>query len=198
MQERIIIWDNDGTILGSKNPADNSAAAKVILPGVAYLMNLENSVNIVCSGSKTELIDRQNFDAEKMVEKFTALMEQLPITAAVFAPTIGGTECWVVIKDSCCGGVELRKAHEDPRYAEYIGKFKKPDAGMFAVIRDLLAEFDLPMTEANTVVIGDAWQDQAAAKLANLPFIPAQYIHGTMTEIEARDYINGTKELIGS
>jgi hypothetical protein len=195
MQERIIIWDNDGTILGSKNPDDTSAASKVILPGVAYLMNQENSVNIICSGSRTELSERHNFDVEKMVEKFTTLMEQLPITAAVFAPTIGGTECWVVIKDSCCGGVEVRKAHEDPRYAEYIGKFKKPDVGMFAVIRDLLAEFDLPMTEANTIVIGDAWQDQTAAQNASLPFIPAQYIHGTMPEKEARDYIEGKKKL---
>ncbi len=59
-------------------------------------------------------------------------MEQLPINAAAFSPSIGGVACYVVIK-KLDGNILIKKAHEDIRYAEYVGKFKKPDIGMFVV-----------------------------------------------------------------
>jgi hypothetical protein len=181
MQEKIIIWDNNGTIVGAKDPNDTTNAAKVILPGVEFLMNQDNTINMVCSGGKRSEGELHNFDPEKIVAHFEALMEKLPITAAVFSPDSEGNECWVMVKDSCCGGVDVIKAHEDLRYEDYIGKFKKPDLGMFVVIKDMLEELELVMSEKNTVMIGDSWHDEVAAQGVGIGFIHANVIHGVAT-----------------
>jgi hypothetical protein len=82
-------------------------------------------------------------------------MEQLPINAAAFSPSIGGVACYVVIK-KLDGNIFIKKAHEDPRYAEYIGKFKKPDIDMFIVMRDIaLAEYGQVIDKDSSIMIGD-------------------------------------------
>ena len=40
MDNKIIIWDNDGTIIGSLDPNDKSPKSKVILPGVKEVMKV--------------------------------------------------------------------------------------------------------------------------------------------------------------
>ncbi len=176
MQQRIIIWDNDGTIMGAKDPNDISNSAKVILPNIEKVMQQEGTFNIVCSGMKTPESEAQNFDPAKIIEKFKKLMMQLPVTIATFSPAIGGTECWVVIKRNDTE-FEIRKAHEDERYAHLIGQFKKPDMGMLHVIKDLVKEHGLIIHEDNTVFIGDAEQDKIAAYVFKISFIHATHIH---------------------
>ncbi len=189
MQERVIIWDMNGTIVGAKDPNDTTNSAWNVLPGVSFLMNQANTINIVCSGGKRPEHESQDFDPEKVVAKFTALMEQLPITAAVFSPANGGTECWVLVKDSCCGTVEVIKAHEDLRYEDYIGQFKKPDLGMFVVIRDMLEELEIAMSAENTVMIGDTWHDEVAAQGVGIGFLHANVIHNAaMSKANASGY----------
>jgi hypothetical protein len=40
MKYKILIWDNDGTVTGSKNPNDGSVNAKIILPNVEKTMGV--------------------------------------------------------------------------------------------------------------------------------------------------------------
>lgn len=188
MYQKIIIWDLEGTIQGLVGTPD----AHRILPGVEHLMLQQNTVNVVCSGSIT---DEQHGNAEQTVEKFRFLMEQLPIKVVLFSPAAGGTECWAVVKDSCCGNIDIRKAHEELRYSEYVGRFKKPDIGMLAVLKDLLAELEIMQAEDMMLMIGDTWHDQKAADFLDLPFIPAAYIHGKMSEQELRAFMNEGKSL---
>jgi histidinol phosphatase-like enzyme len=175
--QKIIIWDNDGTIMGSKDPHDTTSAAKVILPNVATTMRQKNTLNIICSGMKTPESESQNFDPEKIIAKFTTLMLELPISIAVFSPAIGGTQCWALIKEAD-NQITIFKAHEDERYRHLIGTFKKPDIGMLVVIKELLREKGIVCDGTNTVFIGDAWQDMKAAHGAQLPFLHAKHIHG--------------------
>ena len=49
----IIIWDNNGTIMGSKNPNDTTHSAKIILPNIEKIMRKNKTTNIICSGCKT-------------------------------------------------------------------------------------------------------------------------------------------------
>lgn len=73
----------------------------------------------------------------------------------------------------------IRKAHEEPRYQKYIGEFKKPDIGMFVVIKDLaLEEFGQTISDSNSVMIGDTWHDEAAAKAFGIKFMDAKIIYG--------------------
>lgn len=53
MTIKVIIWDNDRTILGSNNPNGSTPQAKVILPNVSKVMNIPGTINIICSGGKT-------------------------------------------------------------------------------------------------------------------------------------------------
>jgi hypothetical protein len=171
----VIIWDNDGTIMGTLDPDDRSHE-RIILPNVKEVMNKVHALHIVCSGSKTTKSELQNFDPMKVIDRFTKLMKELPIKAAVFAPTIGGTECWVMIHTND-GLLEVRKAHEDPRYKHLIGKFKKPDSGMFRVIADLVKEFDVNANSQDMIMIGDMWQDEKAAEGAGIEFLDVAKIH---------------------
>lgn len=177
MTSKILIWDNDGTIMSSRNPNDASSNAKVILPNVKRIMNSNNVLNIVCSGMKTPESESQNFDPIKVIERFRLLMDELPITIATFSPAIGGTECYVVIKRSPTDALEIRKAHEDVRYQHLIGKFKKPDTGMLIVIQDLIKEIGYESISTELLFVGDAWQDEQAATACDITFIPAQLIH---------------------
>ena len=95
--KKILIWDNDGTIMGQKKPNDNSCKAKTILPGVADAMQ-DADYNFVISGFKSKESEAQNFDPEKIITRFTELIKNLPINAALFSPTIGGICCYAVIK----------------------------------------------------------------------------------------------------
>lgn len=105
-------------------------------------------------------------------------MEKLPVVAATFSPKIGGTECYVIIKKSADDAIVIRKAHEDPRYHHLAGQFKKPGAGMLIVIKDMvLEEFGLKITPQNSLMIGDTWHDEHAAKAMNIPFLEATIIH---------------------
>lgn len=169
----IIIWDNHGTITGSKNPTDT---ARIILPNIEKIMRQKNTINIVCSGTKSEH-ELQNFDPNTIIEELTTLMNKLPIQLAIFSPAAGGTECWVIIKNKT-GAIEISKAHENTRYTNYRGKFKKPDTGMLIVIKDILKEiFGYTIDATNAIFIGDALQDKQAATNFGIPFMFAQEIH---------------------
>jgi phosphoglycolate phosphatase-like HAD superfamily hydrolase len=173
--KKIILWDNDGTVTGSKNPNDTTNNAKVILPNVETTMR-NAEFNFIISGCKSAESEAQDFDPEKISSKFIDLMKKLPISAAAFSPLKGGVACYVVLKKD--NGINIIKAHEDQRYKEYIGKFKKPDIGMFVVIKDLAEkEFNLVISYETTAMIGDTWQDKEAAKSFNVPFLGANEIH---------------------
>ncbi len=73
MENKIIIWDNDGTITGSKDPNDKTSKAKTILPNVKQIMAAAK-FNFVISGCRTPESEVQNFDPEVVVEKFIKLM----------------------------------------------------------------------------------------------------------------------------
>lgn len=172
----ILIWDNDGTVTGAKDPNDKSNQAKVILPNVEIVMR-KAAYNFIISGFKSPESEAQNFDPEKVAAKFIDLMEKLPINAAAFSPTIGGIACYIVIKKND-GEIEVRKAHEDPRYKQFIGEFKKPGIGMFAVMKDIAKEEFGQIIDANSsIMIGDTWHDEAAAKDFGIPFMDAKEIH---------------------
>jgi hypothetical protein len=171
--QHIIIWDNDGTILGSKHPND---VERVLLPNVSQVMH-GAVLNVICSGTKTSVTELQNWDPKKIIQQFSVLMETLPISLATFSPAIGGVECWIMIKHAS-GEIEIRKAHEDPRYQHLIGYFKKPGVGMFVVIQDLVAELYNQTIDRNTTVfVGDMLPDQQAAENFGIPFIEAHKIH---------------------
>lgn len=175
MKDKILLWDNDGTILGSNNPNDKTPEAKVILPGVEEAMH-QVKFNFVISGFKSPESESQNFDPEKNIDRFIDLINKLPISAIAFSPSIGGIHCYVVIKKD--NKIVIKKAHEDVRYKQYIGKFKKPDIGMFVVMADIvLEEFDQVIDKDNTIMIGDTWHDQEAAKGFGIPFMDAKIIH---------------------
>jgi hypothetical protein len=169
----IIIWDNDGTVTGSINPNDPT---RVILPHVPEVM-AASKLNIICSGIKTPESESQNWDPDWIIARFTMMMATLPISMVTFSPAIGGIECWVMIKRSDTT-IEIRKAHEDPRYAHYIGQFKKPDIGMLVVIRDIVSELFSDNVDADTAIfIGDSIQDQQAAETFGIPFVDASVVH---------------------
>ncbi len=176
MKHKILIWDNDGTVTGSKDPNDSSNNAKVILPGVEAAM-LAADFNFIISGFKSQASEVQNFDPEKVIAKFKKLMGQLPINAVAFSPSIGGISCYVVVK-KLDGNIIVKQAHEDLRYAEYIGKFKKPDIGMFIVMRDIAKqEYNQTIDRNSSIMIGDTWHDEAAAKSFGIDFVEASVIH---------------------
>lgn len=175
IKHKIIIWDNDGTISASKDPNDKSAA-KIILPNVAETMQ-EAEFNFIISGFKSPESEMQNYDPDKVIDRFKDLMHKLPINAAAFSPLIGGKGCYVVVKRPN-GEIIIKVAHEDAKYKEYIGKFKKPDIGMFAVIRDIAKEeFGQNITSDNTIMIGDTWHDKEAAGRFGINFLHADQIH---------------------
>jgi hypothetical protein len=175
MQQKILLWDNDGTVTGSKDPNDKGMHAKIILPGVEETMQ-KAEFNFIISGFKSPESELQNFDPDKTASKFIDLLSQLPISAAAFSPTIGGVACYVVIKKD--GKFFIKKAHEEPRYKKYIGEFKKPGIGMFLVIRDLaLEEFGQIIDSKSAIMIGDTWHDEMAAKTFGVPFMDAKIIH---------------------
>ena len=176
MKHKILIWDNDGTVTGSNNPNDASDKAKVILPGVREAME-KADFNFIISGFRSPESEAQNFDPEKISDKFIALMKELPIQTAVFSPMIGGIACYVVIKRTD-NTIIIKKAHEDPRYKSYIGKFKKPDIGMFVVMKEVAhEEFSQVIDQETSVMIGDTWHDEAAAKSFGIPFLDASVLH---------------------
>lgn len=174
--KEIIIWDNDGTIMGTIDPHDTKRGSRVILPNVEHIMTTSKALHVVCSGCKTATSELQNFNAENIIKRFTVLMSQLPIAAATFSPAIGGTECWVILKNN--NEIHIRKAHKEPRYHHLIGTFKKPEIGMLTVIRDLLRkEFNVVIKSSNSLFIGDSWHDKQAATSAEIPFLEATHIH---------------------
>lgn len=176
MKYKVLLWDNDGTVTGSANPNDSSSSAKTILPGVEDIMR-SSDFNFIISGFKSPESEAQNFDPEKVITKFLDLMNQLPINAVAFSPSIGGVACYVVIK-KLDNKIVIKKAHEDPRYLEYIGKFKKPDIGMFIVMRDIAKEeFAQVIDKNSSVMIGDTWHDEAAAKKFGINFVDVSIIH---------------------
>ncbi|MBS0185610.1 MAG: hypothetical protein JSS34_04630 [Proteobacteria bacterium] len=173
MNTQILIWDNDGTVTGSKNPIDPS---KIIFPGIEDAMK-KAELNFMISGFKSPESESQNFDPEKIISYLKTLMKKLPLSVAVFSPHIGGISCYALIKKNR-GDFFLKKAHEDPRYQPYIGHFKKPDIGMFMVLKDIAQEeFGQILNSTNTLMIGDTWHDEAAAKSFGIPFKNAQIIH---------------------
>ena len=177
LNNKIIIWDNDGTITGSKNPNDKTSKAKVILCGVSQKM-AGAKFNFVISGFKSPESEAQNFDPKSVSGNFIKLMQELPINAVAFSPTIGGVECFVVIKKN--EKISIIKAHENPKYSSYIGKFKKPDIGMFQVISDIaLVEFGIKIDASNSIMIGDTWHDKLAAESFGIPFLEAKFIHAS-------------------
>jgi len=167
----VLIWDNDGTIQASKDPNDKT---KAILPNVKETMDSDNVINIICSGCKTGESEKQNYDALQVIDRFKQLMNTLPISIATFSPAIGGTQCYVIIKRK--HSFEIRKAHENSRYKNLIGTFKKPGTGMLVVIRDLLIEMGYSISD-NITFIGDSWHDKQAAQDFGIAFLNAKEIH---------------------
>jgi hypothetical protein len=186
MKYRVIIWDNDGTIVGSRNPCDRGDQPNRFLPNVERIMRVPNTLNILCSGCKTTESERQNFDPDMIINKFSKMMSILPLSFATFSPTAGGTQCYVIFKKAHTKGVEIHKAHEDPRYKEYIGLFKKPKLGMTVVIKDILKEIGYTGAPIDIIFIGDTWHDQEAAYGAGFTFLYANMIH-TMSEKNTLD-----------
>ncbi len=174
-QKSLIIWDNDGTIMGTKDLNDRSHE-RIILPNIKEIMTSVPALQIICSGFKSPETETKNYDTEGVIKRFKNLMHELPLKAAIFSPAIGGTECWVMIKKDS-GNIEVRKAHEDSRYNQYIGHFKKPDIGMFIVINDLAKEFGQDVKKSDVIMIGDTLQDQQFAENAGIDFIDAEVIH---------------------
>jgi len=175
LNKEIIIWDNDGTIMGSKNPNDPN---KIILPNIQNVMSSTKAIHVLCSGCKTPESELQNFDPQNIIKRITALMSQLPIQVATFSPTIGGIECYVIIKKLKTNDIVIRKAHEEKRYQHLIGSFKKPEIGMFVVIQDILKEeFGYSMNSNNSLMIGDTWHDEHAALKKGIAFLDATHIH---------------------
>lgn len=173
IQQKILLWDNDGTVTGSVSPNDPS---KIILPGVETAMR-RSTFNGIISGFASPESEAQNFDPDRVAARFKDLMSVLPVRVAIFSPTIGGVECYAVVKKPD-RSIVVRKAHEDERYKQYIGEFKKPGIGMFVVMRDIAQEvFGIVIDAASSVMIGDTWHDQAAATRFGIPFVDACLVH---------------------
>ena len=66
--KQILLWDNDGTIIGSNDPNDKTSQAKIILPGVEEAMQ-NSEFNFVISGFKSPESQAQNFDPEKVIDR---------------------------------------------------------------------------------------------------------------------------------
>lgn len=176
IDKKILIWDNDGTITRSTDPNDKSNAAKTIFPGVKETM-MKADYNFIISGFKSPESEAQNFDPEKVSAKFIKLMQELPINVAIFSPAIGGIACYAVIKDKNNNFTAI-KAHENPKYSEYIGRFKKPEIGMFVVLRDYAyIEFGIEINANTSLMIGDTWHDEQAAREFGIPFLTAGNVH---------------------
>ena len=173
---KIIVWDNDGTIMGTHDPNDTNSANKIILPGVRNVMTLAK-LNYIISGFKSPESESQNYDVDKIVERFTTLMNKLPVKAALFSPKIGGVECYLLhIEEN--NEMKLIKAHEDSRYFKLIGQFKKPGIGMFQVLSDFIElKHNIKIDAQNAIMVGDTWHDEKAAQSFGLPFIEAKNIH---------------------
>lgn len=170
--DKIVIWDKDGTVTDSANPDERESK---ILPGVKKAMKAAK-FNFIISGIRCTESEQKNFDPDIVIQNLIKLMEELPISAAAFSPSIGGTTCYVVIREN--DNISVFKAHEDHKYSEYVGKFKKPDIGMFKVIEDVaLQYFRIEIDKANMVMIGDMWQDEAAANEFGIRFLEANLIH---------------------
>ena len=179
MIQKILLWDNDGTITGSKNPDDTVDRIKGIFPGVKNTMK-NAKLNFVISGRRTPESELKNWDVNHVTDMFMALMDELPIQAVAFSPMIGGVSCYVIIKKSD-GKISVKKAHEEPRYKKYMGHFKKPGIGMFVVMQDVAQEeFGQSINARNSLMIGDTWHDKEMAEEAGIPFVDATYIHQTM------------------
>ena len=173
MKHNILLWDNDGTVTGSRNSNDPT---KIILPGVETAMR-HAAFNFIISGFRSLESETQNFDPDRVAARFKDLMSVLPIKAAAFSPTIGGIECYVVIRRPD-RSIVIKKAHEEPRYKQYIGEFKKPGIGMVVVMRDIAAEeFGQVIDADSAVMIGDTWQDEEAATTFGIPFMNADIVH---------------------
>lgn len=176
ISQKILIWDNDGTVTGAKNPNDKGDYAKVILPNVKEAMR-KADYNFIISGFKSPESEAQNFDPEKVRDKFSKLMDKLPINAVAFSPNVGGITCYVLIK-KFDGSLTFKEAHKEARYEQYIGEFKKPGIGMFAVMQDVAwEEFGQIIEASNTLMIGDTWHDEKAAQDFGIPFLVAESIH---------------------
>lgn len=171
----ILFWDNDGTVMGSKDPNDKTGCSKTIFPGVKDVMK-NADFNFIISGFKSKESEAQNFDPNIIIAKFIEIMKILPVNAAVFSPEIGGVACYIVIKKN--HEFIIKKAHEDIRYKTHIGHFKKPDIGMFIVMSDIASEeFGITITQENSLMIGDTWHDEAAANKFGITFLDAKIVH---------------------
>ncbi len=121
----ILLWDYDGTIAASKNPTEHQSK-KIVLPHVKEAMG-KAQFNFVISGYASAESDRQDYDPDPIIERFTLLMDDLPVQLAAFSPLKKGQGCYVVIKEK--REVEVFKAHEDVRFKEWVGRFKKTLCG---------------------------------------------------------------------
>ncbi len=174
ISQKVLVWDSDGTVVGPKNPQDHNDHSKVILPGVEVAMSKAH-FNCMISGTKTP--SSQDYDPETLIPGFKDLMEKLPVSAIAFSASKEGIDCYVLVKKSD-GAIELRKAHEDARYEQYRGKFKKPDVGMFVVLRDVAQqEFGYTIDSVTSLMIGDTTYDQQGAQNFGIPFLHATIVH---------------------
>ena len=174
ISQKVLVWDSDGTVVGPKNPHDHNDHTKIILPGVETAMR-KATFNCMISGTKTP--SSQDYDPEVLIPGFKDLMEKLPITVVAFSASKEGIDCYVLVKKSD-GSIEIRKAHEDARYEQYRGKFKKTDIGMFVVLRDVAQqECGYSIDSATSLMIGDTTYDEQGAQNFGIPFLHATIVH---------------------
>lgn len=61
MTDKIVLWNNDGTVIGSRHPDDS---VRKILAGVAHAMKV-TQLNYIILGSKDTEGELRNYDPEK-------------------------------------------------------------------------------------------------------------------------------------
>lgn len=176
--QTVLVWDSDGTVVGPKNPHDQNDHTKIILPGIETAMH-QAHFNCMISGTKTPT--SQDYNPEVLIPGFKDIMEKLPVSAIAFSATKEGLDCYVLVKKPNTP-LEIRKIHEDPRYQKYRGTFKKPDVGMFIVLRDIAQEFGYPLNATTSLMIGDTKYDEEGAKNFGISFLYAQEIHTSVTQ----------------
>ena len=83
MAKKVVIWDNHGTITSFDDQT-------TIMPNVEKLMHQKDTINIICSGTKTVQTESRDIDPHMAIDELKRLMNLFPITYATFSPKRGG------------------------------------------------------------------------------------------------------------
>ena len=124
--------------------------------------------NCVISGFKSLESEIQDFDPEKIALRFKDLMK--------------------ILHRGCCPAIPSLKIHKETfisrnptkmyGYQKFIGHFKKPNIGMFLVIKDIVQEmYGQSINTQTKLMLGDTVHDEQAAQNFGLSFLKAHFIH---------------------